>query len=261
MDHKLHLAALAATALLLSHCTTAYDRASPAPPPAAAGTSRYHSEVAERPGLGTQLGQEIHRNVADTTKFYRKAATTPDAVATFHYNDAEGAKLMAEMSGHAVRRSGTFDLVPGKLRVALASYYGDDPYDHYWSGGKAFVIGQPGQAYEIKLENLTKARMEVVVSIDGLDVLDGQAASIRKRGYVIPAKTTVLIEGMRVGGKLKNLLFATVARSRAATAFGESGARNVGVIGVACYEEDEAARRRARVEETYVRGDARAFGQ
>jgi hypothetical protein len=41
---------------------------------------------------------------------------------------------------------------------------------------------------------------------------------------------------------------------------GEKGARNVGVIGVTMYEEDEIARRRRRVEENYVRDGARAFG-
>ena len=46
----------------------------------------------------------------------------------------------------------------------------------------------------------------------------------------------------------------------AATSYGEKEARNVGVIGVAMYEEDEIARRRRRVEENYVRDGARAFG-
>jgi hypothetical protein len=165
------------------------------------------------------------------------------------------------MSGRAVKRSGAFELVPGKLRVTVVERYGNDSYDHYVAGGKAFVIGVPGDGYELKLENLTKARMEVVVSIDGLDVLDGQPASIRKRGYIIPARSTVTVQGMRARGKLRSLNFGTVAEARAATAFGEKGARNVGVIGMACYEEDEVARRRARVEENYVRGDAQAFGR
>ena len=65
---------------------------------------------------------------------------------------------------------------------------------------------------------------------------------------------------MMSGGVLRSFLFSSVADSRAATAFGERGAKNVGVIGVALYEEDELARRRIRIEENYLRDDARAFG-
>jgi hypothetical protein len=210
--------------------------------------------------LGTQLGPEIHRPLPDATRFYRKSAAAPDAVATFHYNDDEGAKLMAEMSGKAIKRSGAFEIVPGRLRVTVTpDYYGIGDYDYYLAGGKVFVVGIPGQDYKLKLENLTTTRMEVVVSIDGLDVLDGQPASVRKRGYVIAAKSSIQIEGMRVAGKMKSIRFGTVSASRAATAFGESGARNVGVIGIASYEEDEAARRRANLAEVYVREGAKPF--
>jgi hypothetical protein len=265
MSRKLHLLVAAALAvLLLPQCTSSVrsDFAPSAPLSGAEATSRAsaYAPPSERPGLGTQLGHEIHRDLPDATRFYRRSASSPDAVATFHYNDAEGAKLMAEMSGNVVKRRGAFELIPGKLKVTVApNYYGTSDYDYYLAGGKIFVVGVPGQDYELKLENLTRTRMEVVVSIDGLDVLDGQPASVRKRGYVIAPKSSILIEGMRVGGKLKTMRFGTVDRSRAATAFGQSGARNVGVIGIASYEEDEAARRRANLAEVYVREGAKPF--
>lgn len=234
----------------------------PAPPPAAA-TSRSYSESSElktRPGLGTQLGSEIHDS-STSTHFYRKPGGQPDALATFHYNDQEGARLMAESVGRPSKHSGDFILIPGKLAVTVTTgYYGYSAFAHYRAGGKVFVIGDAGSKYELKLENLTEHRLEVVTSIDGLNILDGQPASTRKAGYVIPAKSAVSIRGMKVGGKLRTLRFGTVAASRAATAFGSSGARNVGVIGMAVYEEDEIARRRVRIEENYLRGDARAFG-
>ena len=242
-----------------------------APPPAATAdyamersrsASPSASNIQERPGLGTQLGHELN-DASTATFFHRKSDRLPDAVATFHYNDEEGARLMAALSGRATRRDGPFDLVPGKLRASVCPTWwrASDAFDHYQAGGKVFVIGSPGSQYQLKFENRTNQRMEIVVSVDGLNVLDGQTASVRKRGYVIPAKSEVAIRGMRVGGRLKSFVFSSVAQSRAATAFGESGARNVGVIGVACYEEDETARRRQRVEENYLRSGARAFGQ
>lgn len=227
----------------------------PAPP----ATARAERAAPERPGLGTKLGDKVRDNSVATT-FYRKAGASPDAVATFHYNDDEGARLMAQTFGRAVAHRGAFDLVPGKLRVSLSEYRWGTPFNNYSAGGQFFVAGVPGSSYVMKFENLTHNRLEIVVSVDGLDVRDGQPASKRKPGYVIAADSKITIDGMKVNGQLRELLFASVAKSRAATAFGESGARNVGVIGVACYEEDEAARRRVRVEENYVRGDARAFG-
>ena len=254
--------AAAVSCVLLSQCQTY----SPLPPPPEASTSRsgYSAEAGrlqERPGLGTQLGHEIHDS-SKNTHFYRKAAGQPDAMATLHYNDKEGARMMAEMSGKATKHRGSFALVPGLLDVEVVegSWGGGSAFEHYRAGGKIFVMGDHGSSYSLRLKNLTEHRLEVVISIDGLDILDGRPASVRKSGYVVAAKSTVTISGMKTGGKLRSLKFGTVADSRAATAFGAAGARNVGVIGMAVYEEDEAARRRVHVEETYLREGARAFG-
>ena len=98
------------------------------------------------------------------------------------------------------------------------------------------------------------------MTVDGLDVLDAKPGSVKKRGYVIEAENSIVIRGMRADGALRAFQFGTVADSQAATSLGEKGARNVGVIGVALYLEDEAARRRAQVEESNTRDNASAFG-
>ncbi len=229
--------------------------------PAPSSQANRSMALEERPGLGTKLGHEMHQDTT-RTHFHRRNSSVPDAMATFHYNDDEGARLMAAVHGRAMKHGGSFDLVPGKLRVAVkggSSYY-SQTLKHYRAGGRHFVIGTPGRSYSLVFENLTRQRMEIVVSVDGLDVLNGSPASVRNHGYVIPARSAITIPGMRVGGVLRAFQFSNVADSRAATAFGEKAARNVGVIGVALYEEDEIARRRARVEENYVRDGARAFG-
>ena len=214
----------------------------------------------ERPGLGTALGGEIYDS-SQATRFYRTHDSAPDAVASFHYNDEDGAKIMAGLTGTPKKHGGAFELIDNKLQIAVEPRYGgsSSAYDHYEADGQFFVIGMPGDSYRLRLRNLTKKRIEVVVSVDGLDVLDAQPASVRKRGYVIDANASITIEGMRAKGALRELKFSTVAASHAARAFGEAGARNVGVIGVAAYSEDEMARRRANLEESYLRDGARAF--
>ncbi|MGI8436970.1 MAG: hypothetical protein ACR2NX_08715 [Chthoniobacterales bacterium] len=79
------------------------------------------------------------------------------------------------------------------------------------AGGRWFVVGEEGYRYSIAVRNRTDLRPEVVLSVDGLDVPDGRSASIRKRGYVIDPRKTLVVEG-----------FDT---------------RNVGVIGVAIFNE------------------------
>lgn len=267
--HTLYLAGAASLLLVLASCESAMGpmtaesgtRSYMQPAPASAARQPLKSKAEERPGLGTKLGGEIYDR-SETTRFFRKQGELPDAIGSFHYNDDEGAKVMAGLTGSPHKHGGSFDLIPGKLEATVETRGWDsgNSFDHYEAGRKVFVIGKPGSSYRLRLRNLTGERMEVVVSVDGLDVLDGQPASVRKRGYVIDKRGTITIEGMRVKGALRELVFSTVSASRAASAFGEAGARNVGVIGVACYSEDVTARRRANVEESYMREGARAFG-
>lgn len=229
------------------------------PPPLRSGTP----EVAldERPGLGTKLGHEVYQNTTGT-HFYRRNKNLPDATASFHYNDEEGAKLRAHLGGSIFKHGGSFELIPGKLKVTVKGGFGirGQTFKHYSAQGRIIVIGQPGANFELVFTNLTPNRQEVVVSVDGLDVRTGRGASASSPGYVIAANSSVSICGMMSGGVMRAFQFSSVADSRAATAFGERGARNVGVIGVALYEEDDLARRRVRIEENYLRDGARAFG-
>ncbi len=266
LSRALQIAVIAASGLFLCHCSSVVQPgaqvSSYTGPPATRFGAAENSIAKARPGLGTQLGHELYES-SSTGTFFRKATGQPDAMATFHYNDEEGSRLMAGIHGRAARRrSGAFDLVPGKLRVTVSSgsWYPGSALDYFQAGDGVFVVGTPGENYSLNLENRTSRRMEVVVSVDGLSLQDGQPASVKKPGYIIPAKSSVTVKGMRVGGKLYSLEFGSVSQARASTAFGQKGARNVGVIGMACYEEDEMVRRRAQVEENYVRQGASAFG-
>jgi hypothetical protein len=159
--------------------------------------------------------------------------------------------------GDSSKRSGLFKLAGGRVKASLKTW--GDTLPWYESNGKIFVIGEAGRNYSIVLENPGKEKVEVVVSVDGLDVLSGTPASASRRGYVIPAKSTIEIDGMRMNDKMHTFQFGSVRDSQAAKSGGEKGARNVGVIGVAVYVEDEAAAKMARIKEGMTRDDARAF--
>lgn len=274
---------LAAAVLPLANCASsgpggAYAPASPAPVAASESRGmRYGSDALSsnsidaliagrkpeaavktkmsRQGLATQAGDESYSVMTDTA-FYRKTTGQPDAVDSFHYNDETGAKAMADALGGGSKRRGTFSAAGGRLEVGLKGSY-SGPYERYEAGGKRIVIGSPGSSYEILLSNRTKHAVEVVASVDSLDVMDGKSASVKKRGYVIPAKSELTIEGFRVNAqKVKRFVFGSVDDSAAAKA---GVARNVGVIGLAVYDEDEAQAKLARLVEAQKRGAADPF--
>ena len=101
--------------------------------------------------------------------------------------------------------------------------------------GRTYALGALGQRYRVRVRNGAPWRAEVVVSVDGRDVLDGRPASMERRGYVVEPHGEVTIDGYRLGlESVATFRFATVPRSYAAL---KGDARDVGVIGVAVFRE------------------------
>lgn len=106
----------------------------------------------------------------------------------------------------------------------------------YSRRGRFYVLGHSGSRYTLRVHNPTARRIEAVVSVDGLDVIDGQTANFQsKRGYVVAPHDSIEIEGFRTSSSnVATFRFSSVGNSYA----GRKGqARNVGVIGVAIFEE------------------------
>lgn len=108
----------------------------------------------------------------------------------------------------------------------------------YSKGDRYYVQGNAGERYIIRIVNPTANRIEAVVSVDGLDVVDGEAGDLRKRGYVVPPYGETRIEGFRTSTEdVATFRFSSVDGSYA----GKKGkARNVGVVAVALFEEQAA---------------------
>lgn len=111
----------------------------------------------------------------------------------------------------------------------------DAPLPTYYQNGKTYVLGELGERYSIRVTNPTPHRVEAVVSVDGLDVIDGKAASLSKRGYILQPYGSVTIEGFRTSmDNVATFRFSSVDDSYAART---GSAKNVGVIGVALFAE------------------------
>lgn len=191
-------------------------------------------EPVDRPGLATQWGETRVSRIT-TVPFVRAAPQSPFAMASLFYNDEEGARAQANTSGFRRLAPQAFTLAGGAVAVGLRAE-GGAFLSGFLASEKNFVIGQPGQRYSIVLRNLTPQRIECVVSVDGLDVLDGQAASFAKRGYLIDPHGEVEIDGFRQSmDTVAAFRFGSVRNSYANQKHGDT--RNVGVIGVALFHE------------------------
>ncbi len=105
----------------------------------------------------------------------------------------------------------------------------------YTKEGRQFVPGRPGARYAVRLRNLTHARVLVVLSIDGVNVISGETADWHQVGYVLDPSRSFDINGWRKSGtEIAAFEFAAIERSYAALT-GRPG--NVGVIGLAAFRE------------------------
>jgi hypothetical protein len=220
--------------------------APPAPPSAASksagaerddrgGRARSETPAPEdRPGLGTEWG-ETRRSSITTVPFVRADPGSPFASTSLWYNDEEGARAMANAAGYRRFSSGTVNAAGSAIQVGLR-----DEGGHFLSGfvagGKSYIVGEPGHRYTIVVKNRTDLRFEIVMSVDGLDVLDGKPASFGKRGYLVEPRGELEVDGWRQStDAVAAFRFGSVRGSYAGQKHGDT--RNVGVIGFAFFHE------------------------
>jgi hypothetical protein len=164
---------------------------------------------------------------------------TSGAVAAFGAASCSAAYADQSVAGPA--------LPPAHIALGVAPQRLRAPYDvqilradggslpTYAFRDRYYVEGSADERYVIRITNPTPRRIEAVVSVDGLDVIDGENGDLRKRGYVVPAYGETQIEGFRTSqADVATFRFSSVGASYA----GQKGKpRNVGVIAVALFEE------------------------
>ena len=192
------------------------------------GTSRHGSARQETPGLGTKWG-ETHDSSVRNSDFTR-ASGSPTATTSVYYNNHAGS------SGSGWRGRQPFS-IGSVATIGIRSKSGFGGYlPGSSSGGRNSVVGSEGQRYAIQIKNLTGARLEVVLSVDGLDVIDGKGASYGKRGYLVDPYGNLEVDGFRKNySEVAAFRFSGVDASYAAKRHGDT--RNVGVIGAAVFHE------------------------
>jgi hypothetical protein len=198
---------------------------------AASTHDEYAPQSFRRPGLATRWGEERESQIREV--HFTRQHSQPSAVVTLSYDNERGVEAATGLDErHAY--PGVFPIHGGALIVKLTDA-GGDPLPSLTSAGARYVIGDEGERYQIEVENNSPGRFEIVATVDGLDVIDGQDGDFSKRGYLIDPWGSLTIEGFRDSSEsVRAFRFGNLEDSYAAS---RGKGMNIGVIGVALFEE------------------------
>jgi hypothetical protein len=108
----------------------------------------------------------------------------------------------------------------------------------HWHEGRAYVIGKPGNEYQVTVRNRLRDEVLTVVSVDGVNVISGETANPGQTGYVLNQERAYDILGWRKSlAETVAFYFTTLPDSYAART---GRPDNIGVIGVAVFRRKQA---------------------
>ncbi|MEP6740660.1 MAG: hypothetical protein ABJA61_09795 [Caldimonas sp.] len=110
-----------------------------------------------------------------------------------------------------------------------------DTLSTYRYRGASYIAGRPGDRYAVRLTNRSGGRVLVVLSVDGVNAISGETASVGQTGYVLAPYQSADITGWRKSySEAAAFYFTALPDSYAART---DRPDNVGVIGAAVFRE------------------------
>jgi len=103
----------------------------------------------------------------------------------------------------------------------------------YQHQGRHYVAGRPGSEYQIRVRNRTGDDLLAVVSVDGVNAVNGETAHWSQPGYVLGAHQAYDIRGWRKNLQRVSAFFFTEHSNSYAARTARPD--NVGVVGVALF--------------------------
>ncbi len=105
----------------------------------------------------------------------------------------------------------------------------------YRHEGRFYVVGRPGNEYEIRVRNRAGAEILAVMSVDGINAVSGETANWHQTGYVLAPYRTLTVKGWRKSLQQVATFYFTEHVNSYAARTGRP--QNVGVIGVALFRK------------------------
>jgi len=140
------------------------------------------------------------------------------------------AMLLALASAHAAAVGGMADLTVYDRQEGR-------PLQVYWHEGRAWVVGRPGNEYQLNVRSRQGEELLAVLSVDGVNVITGETASPQQSGYVLAPGRALEVKGWRKDTARTAAFYFTSLPDSYAARTGRPD--NVGVIGVALYRKKE----------------------
>jgi len=104
----------------------------------------------------------------------------------------------------------------------------------YYHEGRAWVVGKPGNEYQIAVRNRRGEDLLAVMSVDGINVVSGETADLRQSGYVLSPWNALDVRGWRKSLERTAAFYFTEIHDSYAARTGRPD--HVGVIGVALFQ-------------------------
>jgi hypothetical protein len=138
------------------------------------------------------------------------------------------AALLAACSAHAAAVGGLVD-------VTVFDRSEGRSLPVYWHEGRAYVAGKPGNEYQLSLRSRRGEEVLAVLSVDGVNVITGETATVQQSGYVLSPWRPLEVRGWRKDLSRTAAFYFTALPDSYAARTGRPD--NVGAIGVALFRK------------------------
>ena len=105
----------------------------------------------------------------------------------------------------------------------------------YTHQGRYYVVGKPGNEYQVQVRNRGRGEILSVISVDGVNAVSGETANWNQTGYVLGGYQSFDVRGWRKSMDRIAAFFFTQHQNSYAARTGRP--ENVGVIGVALFRK------------------------
>jgi hypothetical protein len=217
------------------------------------GMSPSAAERKLRKAIVYELAQQLGKNICLECGL---PISDPDDLAIVHVEDWTDGPSFFDLANvafsHASCRAGRHDRGQGEREMKRVTVTVEDSRGRPLRGcmheNQLYVAGNKDQRYQVRVKNRTRKRICVVVTVDGRNVNTGEKGSWDGGGFVLEPHQEWVFKGWRQSND-QVAAFRLGAKEDAYSS--QMGTKeNVGVIGVAVFEEKEPEKPVITIKET-----------
>ncbi|KAF1027277.1 MAG: hypothetical protein GAK29_00789 [Acinetobacter bereziniae] len=182
-----------------------------------------NNQVSTDEKLGTKWGDEIDSKVTEVQLKRKSDSSLAETIVQYADKNYQGKAV------------NSISMAAGKINFSVVDDHGQQ-LPIYRVGQRYYLSGREGQSYQLQYENNTGKTFEIVTSVDGVDVINGNEASRNNAGYVLHAHDTLKIEGFRKSDSAVASFTFSKPKDAYAANSDQGSIQNTGVIGTVVYE-------------------------